>query len=162
MNRNEYLSAVNEWWYQGEVLGEAVMDRVLQLEREPLRRWKWETLQQLETETKARLRPFLVRLGLSVVPEDVHGKVEEITKGFAEKSWSELMEMFIQATSSYLDKYREMEAAAPDGEREVAHSMVVHESAIFAFAKRELAGESENSLDDVIQQLQWPIPRPSA
>lgn len=162
MNRNEYLSAVNEWWYQGEVFGEALMDRWLQLERDPIRRWKWATIQQLETETKARLRPFMMSLGLSVVPDDVRDKVDEASKGFAEKSWPELMEMGAQITSLYLDKFRQMGAAAPDTERKIAHSMVIHESAINTFVRRELAGESENSLEDVIRQLQWPIPRPQA
>ncbi len=49
------------------MLGEAFFGRCLELESDPVRRYTWATLQQLETETKARLRPFLMRLGLSVV-----------------------------------------------------------------------------------------------
>lgn len=161
MNRTEYLAAVSEFMYQGEVLGEAVLGRWLQLESDPVRRYKWATLQQLETETKARLRPFLMRLGLSVVQNDVSAQVEEYSKGFADKSWSELMQLTLEVTDTYLEKFREIEAAAPDGEREVARSMVVHEAALNDFAKRELTGDTENSLADVISQLQWPIERPA-
>jgi hypothetical protein len=160
MNRTEYLAAVNEFMYQGEVLGEAVLGRWLELESDPERRYKWATLQQLETETKARLRPFLMRLGLSVAQNDVSAQVEEYSKGFTEKSWVELMELSADITGQYLQKFREIEAAAPDGEREVAHSMVVHEAALHEFAKRELAGDAKHSLDDVISQLQWPMAPP--
>jgi hypothetical protein len=161
MNRTEYLAAVNEFMYQGEVLGEAVLGRWLQLESDPVRRYKWATLQQLETETKARLRPFMMRLGLGVVENDVSAQVAEFSKDFADKSWSELMELMVEVTDSYVSKFREIEAAAPDGEREVARSMIVHETALNDFAKRELNGDAENSLADVISLLQWPMARPA-
>ena len=35
MNRSEYLKAVNEFMYQGEVLGEALLDRYVAMEPEP-------------------------------------------------------------------------------------------------------------------------------
>ena len=54
MNRAEYLSAVNEFFYQGEVLGEAFFGRCLELETDPARRYKWANLQQLETDLVAR------------------------------------------------------------------------------------------------------------
>lgn len=161
MNRTEYLAAVNEFMYQGEVLGEAVLGRWLQLEKDPLRRYKWANLQQLETETKARLRPFMMQLGLTVVQNDVRAQVEEYSKGFADKSWSELMQLTAEVTSVYVEKFREIEAAAPEAERAMARMMVVHETALNEFAKRELAGDTEHSLDGVISQLHWPIARPS-
>lgn len=162
MNRTEYLAAVNEFLYQGEVLGEAVFGRWLQLEKDPVRRYKWANLQQLETETKARLRPFLMRLGLSVAQNDVSNQVEEYSKGYADKSWSEHMKLMVEVTDFYLEKFREIEAAAPDGEREIARSMVIHETALNEFAKRELAGDADDSLAGVIKQLQWPIARPDS
>jgi hypothetical protein len=161
MNRTEYLAAVNEFLYQGEVLGEAVFGRWLQLESDPVRRYKWATLQQLETETKARLRPFMMRLGLSVVENDVSDRVEEFSKGFADKPWSELMSMMVGVTDFYLEKFREIETAAPASEREMARAMIVHETALNDFAKRELSGDADNSLAGVISQLQWPIVRPA-
>jgi hypothetical protein len=161
VNRTEYLSAVNEFMYQGEVLGEAVMGRWLQLENDPVRRHKWANLQQLETETKAKLRPFLMGLGLSIVQNDVSAQVEEFSKGFAEKSWAELMNLMSEVTGFYLDKFREIEAAAPVGERHIPRAMIVHETALSDFAKRELAGDANHSLGGVISQLQWPIVRPA-
>ncbi len=160
MNRTEYLAAVNEFMYQGEVLGEAVAGRCIQLEADPVRRYKWAVVQQLETETKARLRPFMVRLGLSVAQNDVTEQVAGFTRSYAERSWSEHMASMVEVTGTYIGKFREIEAAAPDSEREVAHSMVVHETALNNFAKRELAGDTVNSLADVMDLLHWPIEGP--
>ena len=124
MERQEYLNAVNEFFYQGEVLGEAFFGRCVGLETDPVRRYKWANLQQLETETKARLRPFLEKLGISLMQDDVSDKVAEITADFAEKSWEQHMTMIAEVTNFYLDKFRAIEAAAPPGERSMAQVMV--------------------------------------
>jgi len=160
MNRSEYLNAINEFFYQGEVLGEAFFAYCVAHETESERRHKWATLLQLETETKARLRPFLLGLGLSVAQDDVTARVAEITTGFAAKSWQQHMREIDAITSHYLEKFRAIEAAAPEGtEREMARAMVLHETALNNFAKRELTGDVANSLADVTAQLHWPLGR---
>jgi len=160
MNRNEYLSAVNEFMYQGEVFGEAILASYLALEKDAERRYKWATLMQLETETKARLRPFLARLGLSVAQDDVSDKVAGFAKAYASKSWQQHMKEVGEITDFYIAKFREIDAAAPPEEREVTHSMVVHEAAIGRFAQLELSGQADSSLDEVIAQLKYPLPSP--
>jgi len=160
MNRAEYLSAVNEFIYQGEVLGEAVFNLYLGLEENAERRYKLATLLQLESETKVRLRPFMTQLGLSIAQEDVRDRVAEFAQSYASKSWQQRMEELAGITNFFLEKFREIENDAPASEREVAHSMVVHESALNKFAQLELAGDANNSLNDVIAQLQFPLPPP--
>ena len=160
MSRNEYLGAVGEFFYHGEVLGEAFFGYCLAHETDPGLFHKWGSLLQLETETKARLRPYMMRLGLSLVQEDVTGKMAEITAGLPEKSWQEKMEIIASVTDFYLGKFYEIEAAAPEGEeREMALSMIAHETALNNFAKRELGGDATNSIDEVVRQLQWPLPK---
>jgi hypothetical protein len=161
MTRAEYLKAVNDFMYQGEVLGEALLNRYVALESDAGRRYKWGTILQLETETKARLRPFLTGLGLSIAQEDVRSRVEDLAKTFAAKSWRQHMEELVRITDFYVEKFREIEGAAPAQEREVAHSMVVHEASIKRFGELELAGEGTNSLRDVIAQLQYPLAKPN-
>jgi len=157
MTRAEYLSAVNEFFYQGEVLGEAVFACFAALEGDPERRRKWVNCLQLETETKARLRPFLARLGLSVAQDDVRATVAELAQSYASKSWRQHMADMIHITDQYLEKFRAIEASAPPEEREMARSMIVHETALNDFARRELAGDSAQSLDGILQELRYPI-----
>ena len=101
-----------------------------------------------------------MRLGLSLVQGDVSGQVAEFTKGFEAKSWPQLMEEIAGVTDFYLGKFREIEAAAPAAERDMARAMVAHETALNNFAKKELADDSQNSLTEVTSQLQWPIAAP--
>src|SRR5579862_3099041 len=146
--------------YQGEVLGEAIFNCAVSLEADPIRKYKWGTVLQLESETKTRLRPFMTQLGLSIAQNDQAGTVAAFAETYASKSWRQHMEEAVAVTSFYLDKFREIEAAAPDSERAVAHSMVVHEAALKRFAELELAGDEKNSLNDVIAQLKYPLATP--
>jgi len=158
MTRDEYLAAINEFFYQGEVLGEAVFAYHVKHETDSGRRRKWAALLQLETETKARLRPFLYSLGLSLAQDDVSARIEEITASFATKSWQQHMKEIDEITQFFLGKFRAIEASAPVGpEREMASAMVEHETSINNFAKRELAGDGTGSLADVEAQLRWPL-----
>jgi hypothetical protein len=158
MTRDEYLASINEHFYQGEVLGEAVFAYHVKHERDASRRYKWANLLQLETETKARLRPFLVSLGLSVAQDDVSAKIDEITAGFETKPWLQHMKEIDEITTFFLEKFRAIEAVAPAGaERDMARVMVRHEMAINTFAKREMAGDGTGSLADVVAELTWPL-----
>ena len=157
MTRSEYLSAVNEFLYQGELRGEVLFASYVALEQDAGRRHKWATCLQLETETKERLRPFLVRLGLSVAQEAIPERLGEFARTYTSKSWRQHMEELVGITDRYLEKFRAIEAAAPPDEREIAHSMVVHEFALKRFAQLELEGDANNSLVDVLKQLQYPL-----
>lgn len=160
MDRAEYLKAVEDFMYQGEVLGEAMLDAYVAREKDPIQRYKWATILQLECETKARLRPFMMQLDLSVVQRDTREQIAHIMEHFDAKSWTRHMEETVKVTGIYLKKFQEIEAAAPDSERAVTHSMVLHEAAIKRFAELELAGDSASSLNDIIAQLHFPLPRP--
>ncbi len=97
-------------------------------------------------------------LGLSVAQDDVTARLGEITAGFDAKSWQQHMRRIDEITGFFLDKFRAIEAAAPPGrEREMARAMVLHETAINTFARRELEGDGTNALTDVIAQLHWPL-----
>jgi hypothetical protein len=156
MDRAEYLQSISEHFYQGEVLGEAFFAACVALERNEERRRKWVALLQLESETKARLRPFLLRLGLSVAQEDVSARIAELTRDFAAKPWQQHMQEIADITDFFLQKFRAIEEAAPPDEREMARAMVAHETAIHRFAQLELAGETKTSLQAVEAQLMWP------
>src|SRR5262249_20481334 len=107
MDRAEYLKGINDYLYQGEVLGEAFFHAYLKQETDPQRRFKWATLMQLECETKARLRPFLSRLGLSLEEADTREQLAEFVASYHSKTWRQHMEALMEATEFYLAKFRE-------------------------------------------------------
>jgi hypothetical protein len=125
----------------------------------PERRFKWATLMQLESETKTRLRPFLSRLGLSLEEVDTREQLAEYVASYHSKTWDQHMEELKEFTEFYLKKFRELDSAAPESEREVTHSMILPEEAIRNFAMLELAGDAGGSLNDIIAQLKYPLAR---
>ena len=62
MSDEVFRQALDEL-YQGEIIGEVILDQMLSFFSEPEFKYKIAVLLQLETETKARLRPTLMRLG---------------------------------------------------------------------------------------------------
>ncbi len=157
MDRAAYLQRISEDFYQGEVFGEGVFAAYYAAESDPARKLKWANCLQLETETKARLRPFLIRLGLPLAEPDIHPVVQAYAGAYASKTWDEHMRDLAATTTKYLEKFKAIEAQAEGYERRMAYVMVVHEAALLSFAQLELEGKGERSLDDVMQQLHWPI-----
>ena len=154
---NEGITAM----YQGEVLGEALFDRMLKSFDDPMQRYKVATMLQLESETVTRLRPTMMELGLDLCEADESRalgiKWADSLNGVA---WDEIMVKLRDALQPYIDRYREIAKQAPPQFRAVAESMVVHERSLQKFTELEIAGDTEHSLDDVIAQLQHPLPRP--
>jgi hypothetical protein len=147
--------------YQGEVIGEVLFDRLLAYFDDPTQRYKVAVMLQLETETKARLRPALMALGLDPAEHEESRKLgHEVADGLKGMSWDEAMAGLREGIKPYVDRYRELAAAAPSEYRAIAESMVTHEQSLYRFTELECAGERDNSLDDIIAQLNYPLPSP--
>ncbi|MGR8919369.1 MAG: hypothetical protein ACU85V_07105, partial [Gammaproteobacteria bacterium] len=146
--------------YQGEIVGEVAFDRLIAATDDAGERYKLATLLQLETETKARLRPALLERGLSIVEDPAS---RETGEGFAAamlgQDWSGMMATLEEGLVPYVARYRAIAEAAPPDGREVAEMMVVHETSLLNFARLEQAGDPA-SLDDVVKQLAFPLTRP--
>lgn len=158
MEDGQYPDCVREL-YRSEIFGERITLVLLERARNSAEKYKLATILQLETETKARLRPFLMRLGLSLVEDDVSAELAEVAKAVAHGSWRDVMAGMRESVAGYVKRFEEIERLGPEGDREILHSMVVHERSILTFAERELAG-APGSLDDIIAQLRYPLPLP--
>ncbi len=155
------LAALQEF-YQGEILGEATFDTMLQSARDESERYKIALMLQLETETKARLRPHLAAQGLSLQEDpQMRPQGEQFARELEKASWNEKMQALAQSLSqTWLPRYRELTATLPPPLRTVGESMVAHEQALLEMARRELAGEAERSDEPVRDLLVNPLPRP--
>ena len=155
-----YLKGIVEL-YQGEVLGEVVFDHLLRTVEGNEQRYKVATMLQLETETKARLRPLLVRRGLDLC-EDPAFRAEgtAIAEALAPLPWQEKMNALYQTLRDrFVPRYKEIAAMAPPEDADVTASMVEHESALLEMARRELSGMVDRSAEPVVALLKFPLPR---
>ncbi len=157
MTRDEFREHLSGM-YQTVVMGEVVFNQLLAHFDRPEQQRKLSTLLQLETETKARLRPRLVELEIPVAElEESQRLGREIAEHRKTMAWDEVMAAMRDGIAPYIERYREIEAAAPAEYRALAASMVVNEQSIHRFAERELAGDGTSSLDAVVVQLRHPL-----
>jgi hypothetical protein len=147
--------------YQGEVLGEAVFTGLLPHLDDDRQRYVVATMLQLETETKARLRPIAVARGLDITEDPAQRAAGAgLAAELASSSWREKMQVVHDAGGAYLDRYREIAALAGPEDAEITGYMVEHEASLFEVGKRELAGETASSVELVVPQLRYPLPVP--
>ena len=148
--------------YQGEVIGEVLFSGLLEHFDSPQQRYKLTTLLQLETETKARLRPTALELGVELAELDESRKQgHDFLKSCEGRDWKDLMTHLETVVEPFVKRYSEIAEIAPPEYKDVADSMVVHEVSIRTFARLEASGDTEHSLDDVIKQLRFPLNRKS-
>ena len=157
MSMVEFKKGLSEE-YQGEVIGEVFFGGLLERFDSPEHRYKLATLLQLETETKARLRPAALELGVELAELDESRKLgDDFIKSCDGMDWKAMMTHLATVVEPYVKRYSDIAEIAPPEYKEVADSMVVHERSIQTFARREASGETEHSLDDVIKQLKFPL-----
>jgi hypothetical protein len=148
--------------YESEIFGEAVFLALVTLAKNPREQYQLGTLLQLETETKARLRPFLYAHGLSLDETmDLASGIELAVAGYQGLSWAEFGAANIPIVGQYISRFEAIRDAGPTEDRDVLESMVRHESSILTWATLESQGVTVGTLDDVIAQLQYPLPVPT-
>jgi hypothetical protein len=156
-----FKEALKEF-YTNEVLGETIYSALFEAANEPHEKRKWATLLQLETETKAWLRPVLLAHGVGVEEHAADRQmVLSMAGGLFPLGWSEKMQALKGLGEQLLPTYQGYaDAAAARGEADAAavcRYMVEHERAQGEFASRELAGDGASSLEPINGFLKYPI-----
>ena len=157
MTELSYPECIREL-YESEIFGEVLSLALIEVARNERERYHHATLLQLETETQARLRPFLAKYGISMSKEMDLAPVPEIVAGYQNSPWREFMGGTIPIVKQYLARFEEIASAGPEEDQEILQSMIRHEASILRWMEMEAAGETEGSLDAIIEQLNFPLP----
>jgi len=154
---NEFAGQLKEM-YQGEIIGEVLFNLMLKQFPEPEQRLKSAVMLQLETETKARLRPAMIALGVDIYEDEPsrQGGVD-FAAALHGKDWQEAMAVLRDGITPYVNRYREVADAAPDAYKDLARSMVEHEESLYEFVKAEAAGDGEAALRRIEKQLKFSL-----
>ncbi len=134
--------------YQGEVLGEALFDRIADQIDDEDHKAKMRVLAKLERRTKESVAPALERAGLSTEPDRESLQTAEALSSAAATPWNDLLATFEPITSQFCAMYRRIGELDPS-ERETSELLVAHELALRNFARAEIAGETATSLDPI-------------
>ena len=155
MSITEYPACVHEL-YQSEVLGEAIFLALLKVAKNEREKYHFGTALQLETETKARLRPFMFKYGFDLVEDQDSELSDGIVAAYQEASWVEFLAGLKPLVNQFVERFQDIAAAGPAQDQAVLQSMITHEASFVSWIDKELAGE-EGSLDAIICQLQFPL-----
>jgi len=155
----EYLNGLRTF-YDGEVYGERVLLALHAAARTPREAYHFATILQLETETKARLRPLLLRHGLSIAETADPGAVAARLASYSDQSWSDYAAATAARLRHVLAGYEAIAALGPAEDGEVLDAVVAHEAALVSWAEIEAKGPSEASLAAIISMLNFPIAPP--
>lgn len=144
--------------YESEIFGEAVFLALVEIAKNPREKYQLGTLLQLETETKARLRPFLFRHGISLDETMDLAGVAVAKEGYQALNWPEFAAANIPVVQGYLSRFEAILELGPTEDKGTLQSMVDHEASILRWVTMESGGITDGSLDEVIAQLQYPLP----
>jgi hypothetical protein len=133
--------------YQGEVSGETLFATVAALTEDPDHRHKMEVLTQLEARTKEACVPAMDRNGLSSDPDDqTVTDARALGEAAATLPWTDFLGAFESITTQFLALYERIgEVAAAD--KAESELLVAYEIALREFARREIAGRTDDSLE---------------
>jgi hypothetical protein len=140
---------LDELWvraYQGEVLGEALFGRIAERLDDPGRAAKMRVLATLERRTKEAIAPALERAGLSTEPDP---EMDTLAEALAvDIAWEDFLGATEAITVQYIPLYERIGVLDPS-ERAASELLVAHEAALRAFARAELEGDTERSLEQI-------------
>ena len=147
--------------YESEIFGEAWALGLIKVAKNDRDYYQFGTLLQLETETKARLRPFLRKYNMSLLEDMDLSEISDAVADYQKStSFAEFATITIPSVEEFLSRFQAIAAVAPPEDQEVVQSMVQHESAILQWLEMESEGTTEGSVDAMIAQLQYPLPTP--
>ena len=143
--------------FQGEVMGEALGVALAEAAQDPVHRQKWRFVEQLERETKGRIRAALEALGESV-EDDPEKCAEGKSWGerFAKLPWSEAMDKLKPLLEKYVRYFEEHEKTAPPDGLALAQHLTRHERALLEFTVCEIEGQPDNSVEPIERLLDNP------
>jgi hypothetical protein len=152
---DDYLTGL-QTFYDGEVMGERLLLALHAVARSPRDADCFAAILQLETETKARLRPLLLKYGMSLAESADLGGIPGRLDGYASQTWRDYAAATAARLTKVLSDYEAIAALGPPEDRPILEAVVRHEAALLAWARAEAAGKSDQSLAAIVALLSFP------
>lgn len=140
----EYRDGILSAW-QGEQWGRQFFELLAAATDDAGRRTKWEVLAELERVTGDTLAPLVADDASAEKRPDPSAAAA----AYGALPYAEALQQMMTIVEPAIERFRELIDMAPEEDREAVQVLFDHEVAIERFAKRELAGDTETSLDPV-------------
>src|SRR5580700_9103473 len=123
--------------YESEILGETLFLALVQEAKSPRDRYHLGTLLQLESETKARLRPLLYKHGVSLDEVTDLSLVDIAIAVYRDMSWQEFAALNVPVVEDFLARFETIAKMGDKADGQILESMVRHEASILRWATME-------------------------
>ncbi len=153
MSEVEYPDCLREL-YESEVFGETFARALMNVAKNDRDRYHFATLLQLETETKARLRPVLWKKGLSLEHNADLSLLEGTVEAYKSVDFATFAALIKPSVENFVSRFEAIAAAVPEDEKQLAQSMIRHEKSILTWLEQESTGGNDHSLDLMIAELE--------
>ena len=140
----EYRDGILSAW-QGEQWGRQFFELLAAATDDADQRTKWEALGELEQATGDTLAP-LVADDADALSEKRPG-LDATVEAYGALPYAAALQQMMTLVEPAIERFRVLLDMAPEEHREAMQILFDHEVAIQEFAKRELAGDTETSLD---------------
>ena len=144
--------------YDGEVMGERLLLSLHAEARSPREADHFAAILQLETETKARLRPLLLKHGMSLAETADLGGIAARLAGYAGSTWRDYTAATARRLTGVLQIYEHIATLGPPEDQAILQAVVRHEAALLTWARAEAEGETDQSLAAIRALLCFPPP----
>ena len=151
-----YRSQAYPTLYGGEVMGEHLLLSLHAEARSAREADHFAAILQLETETKARLRPLLLKHGMSLAETADLGGIPARLAGYAGSTWRDYTAATARRLTGVLQIYEHIATLGPPEDQAILQAVVRHEAALLTWARAEAEGETGQSLAAIRALLCFP------
>jgi len=140
----EYRDGIRSAW-QGEQWGREFFELLAAATDDADRRAKWSVLAELERATGDILLPLVA----DDAPREKRAAPNAAAAAYGALPYADALQQMMTLVEPAIERFRALLDMAPEEHRDAVQILFDHEVAIQEFAKRELAGDTETSLDPV-------------
>lgn len=143
------------WAYLGEVWGQAMLERLIELDVFPAEADHLEVLRRLETRTKLRLKSIVGADPQVAESEDesMRSGVEYADAVGRSADWIAWMVDTRRLTGGAVPDYERLLELGPEDAAPALRETLEHELSVLGYAQRRLDGQREDAMHVVVQHL---------
>ncbi len=152
MEHDNYLDGIRSAWL-GELFGQAFFKAMANASDDERMQVTWKTLAKLEYVTGNRMATLLESNGEKAATDQIIDISDELLRQYTDVSHFESMTRMQDVIEKAIIRFDQLLAVAPENDVNAVRFLVEHELALQTFVEREIAGHTENSLEEVIRFL---------
>ena len=144
----EYRDGILSAW-QGEQWGREFFELLAAATDDADRRARWEVLGELERATGDTLAPLVAEDASAAASDEKRPDLHAAAAAYGALPYADALQQMMTLVEPVIERLRGLLEMAPEEHRDAVQILFDHEIAIQQFAERELAGDTETSLDPV-------------